>query len=481
MMKRIGRPILLCVVAVAGIVSTTVIASAAATLNTTTTISQTSPAGNPVVGQAVTYVATVAISPTGGGQDPTGTVTFTDLPNSTPGCGAVSLVPQGNPANAGTSTATCTTTYTKVESDNVSAVYGGDSNYITSTSPNFPQTVNQGSTTTTIGASTTTPVTGQSVVFTATEKAVTGTAATPTGTVAFTEAGGAGDAPVPASCATAALSGSGGTATATCTIVFGASGSTAAQLHAAYPGDTNFTGSADVTDATIAATGMAATRVIITPSVSPSVSGQPVTYTAQVVTTAPGSGTPTGTVTFSGPPGCAPAGPTTLSAGSASCTVPAGALLAGNSAADNTTTASYSGASGYTTSSSTFTQSVNQNTTTTTLIASPAKPAAGGPLTLTALVLNPPPGSGSITGNVTFVISGKNSGPLSCSTISVFGGGSASNINNIALPSSPNSNEVTCSLSSVPANANPLKVSVTYAGDPNYFGSASKTTKIKLS
>jgi hypothetical protein len=476
MMKRIGRPILLCVVAVAGIVSTAVIASAAATLNTTTTITQSSPAGTPVVGQPVTYVATVAISPAGGGQDPTGTVTFTDLPNSTPGCGAVSLVPQGNPANNGSSTATCTTTYTKAESGNVSAVYGGDSNYIQSTSPNFPQTIDQGSTTTTIGASSSTSVTGQSVVFTATVKAVTGTAATPTGTVAFTEV--SGTETVPSGCATAALSGSGGTATATCTIVFAAGGS-AATLHAAYGGDSNFTGSADSADATVAAPTAAATRVIITPSVSPAVSGQSVSFTAQVVTTAPGSGTPTGTLNWTGAT-CTPSS-STLSGGTATCTVASGVLLAGNTATENSVTATYAGTPAFTTSTSTFTEPVTQNTTSTTLIASPAKPAAGGPLTLTALVLSPPPGSGSITGNVTFVISGKHSGPLSCNTIAVFGGASASSINNIALPSSPSANEVTCSLTAVPADANPLKVSVTYAGDANYFGSTSKTTKIKLS
>jgi hypothetical protein len=47
--------------------------------------------------------------------------------------------------------------------------------------------------------------------------------------------------------------------------------------------------------------------------------------------------------------------------------------------------------------------------------------------------------------------------------------------------SGSSSNEVTCSLSVVPASANPLKVTVTYAGDANYFGSSSKTAKIRLS
>ena len=63
-------------------------------------------------------------------------------------------------------------------------------------------------------------------------------------------------------------------------------------------------------------------------------------------------------------------------------------------------------------------------------------------------------------------------------TIQVQGGSAVPNSNTVAL--TLGQNEVTCTLASVPATANPLKVTVTYAGDPNNFGSSSKTTKVKL-
>jgi hypothetical protein len=154
----------------------------------------------------------------------------------------------------------------------------------------------------------------------------------------------------------------------------------------------------------------------------------------------------------------------------------------------NTVTATYAGTASsttvptYNTSAGSDTQTIEQNPTSTTLIASPAKPQAGGSLSLTAVILAPAPGTGPVTGNVTFIVAGKHSGSLTCNTITVGpGGASLTNTNNISLTSTENANEVTCVLNNVPANANPLKVSATYAGDPNYFGSSSKTVKLKLS
>ena len=100
-----------------------------------------------------------------------------------------------------------------------------------------------------------------------------------------------------------------------------------ALFNAVYSGDGNFTTSADGTDAQITSVGPAATRVLIGSSASPAVSGQAMTFTAQVVPTAPGTGIPTGTVTFSGVT-CTGANPATLVNGSASCAVAAGQLLA---------------------------------------------------------------------------------------------------------------------------------------------------------
>jgi hypothetical protein len=490
MMKRIGRPILLCIVAVAGVLGTSAVASATGGLGTTTTVIQT-PA-SPTVGQPVTYAVTVAYSGAPGAQAPTGTVTFTDLPNSTPGCTTATLVATAPAATSGESTASCTTTYTKAETGNFEAAYGGDANYAVSNNTQPDSVViGQGTTTTTIAASTLTPVTGQTVVFTAKVQASGETAVTPTGTVAFSEAGGAGAAPVPTSCATAALTGTGGTATATCSVVFGlANGPSATfstgQIHAVYNGDINFPTSNDgAGDATITSVSPATTRVIVTSSPSPSLAGAPVTFTASVVPTAPGSGVPSGTVTFGSTPACSGGQTATLASGAATCTVASGVLFVNGS--ENTVTATYGGQSvtgipTYNGSAGSDTQSIEQNPTSTTLIASPAKPLAGGSLSLTAVILAPAPGTGPVTGNVTFIVAGKHSGSLTCNTITVGPGGtSLSNTNNISLTTGENANEVTCVLNDVPANANPLKVSATYAGDPNYFGSSSKTAKLKLS
>jgi hypothetical protein len=64
-------------------------------------------------------------------------------------------------------------------------VYGGDTNFNTSTSSTLSQVVNKASTTTTVTSSANPSVYGQSVMFTATVAAVSPGAGTPTGTVTF--------------------------------------------------------------------------------------------------------------------------------------------------------------------------------------------------------------------------------------------------------------------------------------------------------
>jgi len=118
-------------------------------------------------GQSVTFTATVT------GSTPTGTIQFKD--------GATNL---GGPvAMNGAGVATLTTSALTVASHPITAVYSGDANNATSTSPVVTQVVNPlpaGSTTTALSSSLNPSTLGQSVTFTA---AVTG--ATPTGTVQF--------------------------------------------------------------------------------------------------------------------------------------------------------------------------------------------------------------------------------------------------------------------------------------------------------
>ncbi len=98
---------------------------------TTTTLS--SSANPSVVGQPVTYTATVApVSPATG--TPTGTVTFNDGASAIPGCAGVALDSNG--------AATCTTSGLAAGTDDITATYSGDSTFAQSTSnPPLSQTV----------------------------------------------------------------------------------------------------------------------------------------------------------------------------------------------------------------------------------------------------------------------------------------------------------------------------------------------------
>ena len=139
-----------CLAAVAGATSTALVSS----LNPST------------VGQSVTFTATVT------GASPTGTVQFKD--------GAANL---GSAVALSGNVATLTTSALTQGSHAITAVYGGDANNATSTSPVVNQVVNSagaGATTTSLTSSQNPSTLGQSVTFTAT---VSG--ATPTGTVQF--------------------------------------------------------------------------------------------------------------------------------------------------------------------------------------------------------------------------------------------------------------------------------------------------------
>jgi len=169
-------------------------------------------------GQSVTFTATLAAVSPGAGT-PTGIVTFFD---------------NGSSIGAGTLSggiATFTTTTLPVGSNSITAVYGGDTNFTTSTSGAMTQTVNQSSTTTKLTKNTTGAITsGQSVTFTATLAAVSPGAGTPTGTVDFMDNGSS----------LGIITLSGGIAMLTTTTLPVGSNS----ITAVYSGDTDFTSSA---------------------------------------------------------------------------------------------------------------------------------------------------------------------------------------------------------------------------------------------
>jgi FKBP-type peptidyl-prolyl cis-trans isomerase 2 len=338
-----------------------------------------------VFGQPVTFTATVSAVAPGAGI-PTGTVTFED-----------GGTPIGTAALGGGGSGFIMTGTLAVGEHDITAVYGGDTNFTSSTSSTLSQTVTTASTTTTVAVDVNPSVFGQPVTFTATVSAVSPSTGTPTGTVTFEDAG--------VSIGTATLS-SGSATFATSTLAVGEH-----DITAVYAGDTNFTGSTSATLSQTVTT--ASTTTTVAADVNPSVFGQTVTFTATVSAVAPSIGTPTGTVTFDD--NGVTIGTATLSGGSA--TLATSTLTIGT----HPITVSYSGDTNFTGSTSdTLSQTVNQAASTTTVVSSANPSVFGQTVTFTATVGAAAPGTGTPTGTVTFEDAGVSIGT---GTVS---GGSAS-------------------------------------------------------
>jgi hypothetical protein len=120
-----------------------------------------------------------------------------------------------------------------------------------------------------------------------------------------------------------------------------------------------------------------------------------VTFTATVKAVAPGSGTPTGTVSFLD--GSTTLGTGTLSGGTATLSISTLAALA------HSITVVYGGDTNFLTSpSGILTQTVKQAATTSAVSSSANPSASGQAVTFTATITPVSPGSGTPTGNVTF-------------------------------------------------------------------------------
>ena len=380
---------------------------------TTTGLTSSASSGSKF-GQSVTFTATpTAVAP--GAGTPTGTVSFKD--------GSTTL----GTATLSSGVATFTTASLSVGSHSITAVYGGDTNFITSTSSTLSQTVNQSATTTKLTKNTTAPIVfGQTVSFTATLAAVSPGAGTPTGTVTFKDGG--------TTLGTGTLSG--GVATLTTSALPLGSNS----ITAVYGGDTNFTTS--TSSALSQTVDQAATTTALTRSTSSITYGQSVTFTAMPTAVSPGSGTPTGTVTFKD--GTTVLGTATLSGGVTTfttTTLPAGS---------DSITAVYGGDADFTTStSSALTETVSQSATTTTLTKSSTGPLRFGQgVTFTATMAAVAPGAGTPTGTVTF----------KDGTTSIGTGTLASGV-------------ATFATTALPVGSN--SITAVYGGDPNFTTSTS--------
>jgi hypothetical protein len=229
-------------------------------------------------------------------------------------------------------------------------------------------------------------VTGQSVTFIATVLAVAPGSGIPTGTVSFYANGELVPDPVD-------LDGAG---EATCSRAF-AHIEGPVDVVAYYSGDTNYNPSDNVLSPLTQNVNKAATSTVIDASAD-SWAGELYTVSGTVDVTAPGTGTPTGTVTVSDDTGesCA----ASLSAlGTWSCSLSSSASSAGT----RTLTAVYEGDEDYAGSSGIATHDVTTVVTTLTVTDEPDPTVIGEAVTLTATA-TAAPGGGSPTGAVTFSI-----------------------------------------------------------------------------
>ena len=231
---------------------------------TTTALSSASPS---ILGKLVTFTACVGDSCS---LTPTGTVTFRD--------GSTIL---GTCTLDSTGKATWSTSSLAAGSHTITVSYGGCTNFSAS-SVQIAEMVNQPakSTTTTLVSSTTSPVFGQWVVFTATVGA--GGSFVTTGTVTFSDGS--------IILGTRSLNTAGKAIFSTSTLAAGNH-----TITATFSGSASFATSLGHRTQAI---NRAGTRATIVSSPSISAYDQSVTFTASVFAMSPGSGTPTGSVTF---------------------------------------------------------------------------------------------------------------------------------------------------------------------------------------
>jgi hypothetical protein len=346
--------------------------SQAVTLSATTvTVTPTTPV---VSGQPASVTVTVAAAAPGGGTPNGGTVTLYDHAGNVLGTATLTG-----------GTATLSGVLLPVGTTNVYATYAGNASYTAATSAEVAQVVTGAATSVTVGATTNT-VFGQSATLTATVAVTAPGAGTPTGTVSFYADGNLlGTASVV-----------GGT-TATLSNATLAAGDHA--ITAVYGGDADFAASAP-SAAVTQHVGQAATTATLTMDHPSSVFGQTVIYTATVAATAPGAGTPTGTITFFDYYGDN-LGTATLSGGVA--TIPS--IAWGPSTQQ--IQAVYNGDANFAgTGSPIVTQTVTADSTTTTVASSPSTSGYGQGVTFTATVAANAPGAGTPAGSVTFYANG---------------------------------------------------------------------------
>ena len=336
-------------------------------------------------------LSTVAAPATYGDQASfTATVSDTTDPSSTP-TGTIALF-EGTTYLASQSLAdgADSVSFTGVSlsggTNSLRAVYLGDGDFATSTSPPVSVSLAQQQTTTSVTVSIPTssmvngePVYGAPITLAATVSPANG--GSPTGTVEFWD--GAVDlGPGYLEDGSATLSVS--------SLMVGGNAITAV-----YQGDANFAGSDS--PAVNQAVAQAGTTTTLASSPNPSVTDQPIELTATVHVTDPGSGAPTGVVEFWSD-GTDLGGASLNASGIATLVV--SDLGTGNY---DDITAAYGGDANFTASTSTPIDQVVNQAATATYLSSSANPAVWGqPIDLIAIVVAAAPGGGTPSGEVVF-------------------------------------------------------------------------------
>ena len=239
---------------------------------------------------------------------------------------------------------------------------------------------------------------GQTVAFTATVTPDNSPQAT--GTVQFTANGAA-----IAGCSAVALSGAGLAQCSTAVLPVGTN-----SIEAIYSGDSNYGGSTSI--AFSQGVNQATAATVVTSSLSPSTSGESVTFTATIsgeygqvkgsVSRRAKQQAISGTVAWSSNTGCGTTNVTNGNPGVATCTT--SSLGVGT----DTITATYSGDSNHSGSSGTLSggQAVDQATTSTSIASSLNPSSYGQAVSFTASVEAVAPGAGTPSGTVQFSIDG---------------------------------------------------------------------------
>jgi uncharacterized repeat protein (TIGR01451 family) len=293
---------------------------------------------------------------------------------------------------AGVATSTATSLLA-AGAHSVTATYSGDVAYTADVST-VTQTVNPAATTTGVTTTVNPSVFGQPVTFTATVAPVAPGSGLPTGQVQFFADG--------TSFGTGTLSGGSTVSPPIASLGLGVH-----TVTGTYSGDPNFvtsTTSAAVTQ-TVGQSGSATT---VSSSANPSVSGQPVDFTATIAPAGNGGGTPDGSVQFL-VDGTSFGSPVTLSGGSAT-SGSTSSLAIGN----HTVEADYTAGPNYTTSTATLAGGQTVQTAGSSVAVVSSSPdnssVSGDTVVFTATVGPVAPGAGAPSGSVQFVVDGTNAG-----------------------------------------------------------------------